>query len=242
MSRQPKFGLSLQNKISRKLSLCQKLQAFFDECKSLVKLSSLEILSTSLMISAKVFENEEEVKTFKKHAKYCGKSIDHLKGVELDLLGKFNWNVPHSSMTDFALFYFSNLLFRDSDIIRLEKGCGFDYNWQDFHSFFAMGLGLASPDFKALRAMLGGGKKKKFLEPVVLVRHLKKENLNSVAAEILLNYKTIIKIIHHKFAFKSNLRNAMGAFILIWLKEYQVGKTFSTYLLVKDFLCFPIRR
>ena len=193
------------------------------------------------MISAKIFENEEEVKTFKKHAKFCSRSINFLKDVELELLGKLNWNVEHSGLFDFGIYYFSNFLFLDRDLIYVSRNCSFEYNWINFHTYMGSVLGIGSKEITNIKEMFHNNRKmKKILNPVIQVQHLDKVDFNQISEVIFKNFFIILKSIQIKYAFKSKIKIMLIVFILIFLKEFYVSKTFSTYHTFKDYLCSSI--
>lgn len=104
----------------KKLHLCQKLKNYFIEDKEKQQLDSLEFLTTSLMISAKIFENEEDVKTFKSHEKICQTKMKVLKKIELDIMNIKEWNIQHFCMYDFSLFIFTQKLFIQNDLVIVE--------------------------------------------------------------------------------------------------------------------------
>ena len=237
------FENLFQSKISRKLSLCQKLQNFFEDSKSLTNLRSLEFLSTSLMISAKMFENEEEVKTFKKHAKICSRSIGHLKGIELDILSKLNWNLKHYCVFDFGLFYFSNYLFVNQDLIHVSRSADFEYQFMDLDSYIANKLGLNSLDMKKIKSMLDYSEKKnKIIKPIVRVKDIHKKDFINHIKIVFSNFESILKLIHLKFVFKSEIKVIIGIYILLYLKEYHSSAVYSTYYQFKQFMCSTVKR
>jgi hypothetical protein len=223
------------------MSLCQKLQNFFEESKSFTNLCSLEYISTSLMISAKIFENEEEVKTFKKHAKFCNRSIEFLKAIELELLGKLNWNIDHSCIFDFGIYYFSNYLFHNQDLIQIGRNNDIEYSWIDFHSYMGSTLGLGSKDISSVREMFYNNRKmKKILSPVIQVQHIKKNDFNRLTRVIMSNFSSVLKSIQLKYALKSNVKIILVTYLLIFLKEYFLSKTYTTYQVFKEYLCSSI--
>lgn len=225
------------------MSLCQKLQSFFEEAKTLASLRSVEFLSTALMISAKIFENEEEVKTFKKHAKFCTRSIDFLKSVELELLGKLNWNVDHSCVLDFGLHYFSNFLFHADDSIHVDRQLNFDFDWVDFHSHLGKQLGLGTAEVSLVRNMFGADfQAKKKLNPIVHVRHLRAKDFRLLAHKIFANLAVIVKSILGKVVLKSQVKILLIVYLLVFLKEVHVGRGFFIFQNVKDYFCATLTR
>jgi hypothetical protein len=193
------------------------------------------------MISAKIFENEEEVKTFKKHAKFCSRSIESLKDIELELLSKLNWNIDHSSIFDFGIYYFSNFLFLDKDLIYVSRSCTFEYNWIDFHTYVGSVLGLGSKEINNIREMFYNNRKmKKILNPIIQVQHLDKKDFNQISEVIFKNFFMILKSVQLKYALKSKIKIMLITYILIFLKEFFISKTYSTYQTFKEYLCSSV--
>lgn len=195
------------------------------------------------MISAKIFENEEEVKTFKKHAKFCTRSIDFLKNVELELLAKLEWNVDHSCLLDAGLHYFSNFLFRDADLVFVDRQFNFEHDWTDFHSHLAEGLGLGLADVSALRRIFAGDfKAKRKLNPIVQVRHVPHKHMRSLVHRVFVNFGAILKSVQNKMALKSQIKIVLMVYLLIYLKEAHVGRSYFVFQNVKDYFCATLLR
>jgi hypothetical protein len=195
-----------------------------------------------MMISAKIFENEEEVKTFKKHAKYSSKSISYLKGVELELLGKLNWNLPHFCCLDYALYYFSNFLFRESDLIHVSRKHNLEYQWNDFHSLVGQTLRLTPSEMNFVKVFMKNSKRgKQWSKVFVRVKDVDSQDFEKLSEEIFKNYESIIKGVNLQFACKSELRVILTVYILICLKQYHIGQGFLSFHFVKEYFCTTIK-
>lgn len=238
-SKSPQFGLNLQSKISRKLSLCQKLQSFFEETKKIPELKSFEYLSTSLMISAKIFENEEDVKTFVKHSRYSNRSSEFLKSVELEILEKKEWNLDHSSLFDFGMHYMSNHLFRSKDIVIIPgifKKSRLD-RFASIFDFFQHKVGIEANLFERLAFSIFKGKLKKIiLKPMRFIGDLEKDHLKKLREGIMKHFAIILKSIIKQFIFKSNLKIVFVIFVIIHLKEWLFGADFIMFYQIKEYL------
>ena len=196
-----------------------------------------------MMISAKIFENEEDVKTFKKHAKYSSKSISYLKGVELELLGRLDWNVDHSSTLDFGLYYYANFLFRASDPIQTASLKGLEYKWSDFHTLLGTRLGLNASEVNFVKVVVDNQKMIHRASKVfVQVSGIDSSDLEAVSSEILKDYKAVVRGLSLRLAFKSKLNLVLTVYVLVFLKQFHVGCAFTTFHFVKEYLCSSIRR
>lgn len=223
ISKLPQYELSVQAKISRKLALCQRLKTFFNDSKSLTNLNSLEYQSTALMISAKLFENEEDVKSFKKHGKCCGQQTALLKSIELELLGKYSWEIEHFCCVDFALDFIANNFFRCSDFLL------FDSEEKNF-KFFAIFGKKIGVNTRSLTSVL----KIPFEEMVLNVNVCQIEDLNEedcsyVFSTLLNSFKNIYIKVLRENCFKSKLRIIFVLFTILQLKEYFFGVEFYLF-------------
>lgn len=234
-SRGPELGLAVQEKITRKIALCHRLQNFFEENKSLSSLQSFEYLSTALMISAKLFENEEDVKSFKKHSKCCNQSASFLKNVELKILNRYSWQIDHSCLVDFGLNFISNFLFRSNDLIHsVDFGAAFDLT-----NHFCDRIGHEEAGLTELVSRAG---KDPILAKVARVGSLSPEKQASILHPLLNSFKNcLLKLIREK-CFKSNLKGFLALFLVLQLKEFHVGIEYHVFHLSRKAICKSLAR
>lgn len=195
------------------------------------------------MVSAKLFENEEEVKTFKKHAKVCARPVDFLKGVELDLLERLRWNVRHASLLDAGLHFFCGSLFREGDLVRVDRALGLEHRCTDFHSHLGAELGLARAEVASVRRLFAPHfPRRGALPPLVQVRHVRPGDRRALAAKVFADFEQLVQSLTGKFVLKSGLKGVMAVHLLVLLKEAHVGREFSLYKDLKDYFCAALLR
>lgn len=236
LSKGPKFGLLIQEKITRKISLCQRLQNFFEDSKCLTSLQSFEYLSTGLMISAKLFENEEDVKSFKKHSKVCNRSTNLLKSIELEILNKYSWEVDHSCLIDLGLNFICNYLYRSMDFIH------FGTNTINYNTFTFLEDKL-NVDLTNMKDILDISPTNFKLEVnMVQISHLSNENISLIVTPLLNSFKNCFLKLLKENCFKSNLKAILVIFLILQLKEYYHGIDYLLFNKVKSALCNLISR
>lgn len=232
LSRGPELGLAVQEKITRKLALCQRLQNFFEDNKTLSKLRSFEYVSTALMISAKLFENEEDVKSFKKHSKCCKQPTSALKDIELRILDRYSWSIDHSCLVDLGLSFISNTLFRSEDLLHIpEHGVPFDVVG---HLRRRLGHGLAGASELLGRA---GSEVR-----VTRAGDLSVEKQASILQPLLNSFKNCLLRLMREHCFKSNLKGFLPIFLILHLKAFHVGVEYHLFHVSRKALCRRLTR
>jgi hypothetical protein len=236
ISKLPEYDMSVQSKISRKLALCQRLKTFFDESKSLSNLNSLEYQSTALMISAKMFENEEDVKSFKKHGKCCGQSTMLLKSIELEILGKYSWEIDHFCTVDFALDFIANHFWRSSDFMLFDA----DELNLNFFAIFGKKFGVNT---RSMASALKIPFEDLVLEVQVCeMKNLDEDDRSFVFSTLLNSFKNIYIKVLKEYCFKSKLRIVFCLLTIIQLKEYFFGVEYHLFNKMLGFIRDTISR
>ena len=220
--RAKEFPAELKHKITRKLGVCEKLIMFFDENKKTTALRSFEYVSTGVMISAKIFENEENVRTFAKHSQFCDASTKKLKSIELEFLERSKWNIDHESLIDFGLHFISNFLLRANDLVKntnknaarvmvsakVKSRLG-----KDNIEFLDSICGIKFPDFLAS-------------EKAKVVGSWKKEDIEKYSQTIFGDFKVVFREILKKFVLKSSLKAILVMWTALLVKEAHCGVEF----------------
>lgn len=235
LSRSPELELPVQEKITRKIALCHRLQNFFQENKGVASLQSFEYLSTALMISAKLFENEEDVKSFKKHSKVCDQSTAFLKAVELKILNRYSWNVDHACLVDFGLNFVANFLLRPADLLHFGEPRG-DAPF-DVCAHFERSCG---PLPAGLRELLAGDCGVQV--SVCRAGALSREKQTSILFPLLNSFKNCFLKLLREVCFKSNLKGFLVVFLVLQLKEFLLGADFHVFALFRRTLCRALGR
>lgn len=236
ISKGPEHGLNVQAKVSRKLALCQRLLTFFEENKSLSNLQSLEYLSTALMISAKLFENEEDVKSFKKHAKCCNQPTSLLKSIELEILNKFSWNIEHFCMVDYGLNFMSNYFFRFSDFIVLN-------NPNTEVNFFTVFVKKFDTNLRSVLSILQLPLEELNVNlPIALMGSLESQDYLKVLTPLLNSFKNTLVRVIKEHCFKSKLNGIFVLLLIIQLKEYLFGVEYLLFHKIKMWISEAISR
>ena len=234
------FGVQLQSKITRKLTLCQKLQSFFDESKNMDQLRSIEYLSTSLMISAKIFENEENIKTFNKHSRICSRSVNTLQSIELKILEQKKWLIDHSSIYDFGIHFMSNYLFRNNDLVFIDKPkSNSKENLLDLSLLIESQIFGNSCQSSTIKNILKLNKvfgrfKTKSLKLIQNISIPKKEKiLKKLQSEFSKTCKNVL--IENNF--KSSFKIIFVTYLMVFFKQFFFGNEYLIFYFGKERLC-----
>lgn len=216
------FPSDLKHKITRKLGVCEKLIMFFDENKKTTALRSFEYISTAVMISAKIFENEENVRTFAKHSQFCDASTKKLKSIELEFLERSEWDIDHESLIDFGLHFVSNFLFRQNDLVKdLTKKKQAGQKLVHIKS-------LIGKDNSEFLEVICGQKMGDFLknQSVRSVDSWSEEEAKKISKTIYGDFKVVLREILKKYVLKSSLRAILIMWTAILVKEAHCGMGF----------------
>jgi hypothetical protein len=169
------------------------------------------------MISAKLFENEEDVKSFKKHSKVCNTSTNFLKSIELEILNKYSWEVDHSCLIDFGLNFICNYLFRSSDLIHF----GAHTVHYDTFLFLEEKFNINASE---LQNYLQIAPESCSIEiDITSVSELSEKNLSLIITPLLNSFKNCFLKLLKENRFKSNLKTVLVVFLILQLKEYYNG-------------------
>ena len=214
---------NIKENILKKLNLCQKLKNYFEEDKLEQKFDSLETLTTSLMISAKIFENEENVKTFKKHEKVCQVPMEDLKKIELNLMRFKKWELQHFCIYDFSLFVFTQKLFCADDLIETSN-VSLNLN-KIFRTKFENLLNEFGDKFGDHFL------NKNLFKKVQIIKNLdfKKKNL---FREFKIYFFEGLKLILQNFVLKSDFKFLFCIILCLFTKEILFG---ADYIVFKNF-------
>lgn len=214
------FGSSVKENILKKINLCQKLKNYFEDDKETQKLDSIEYLTTSLMISAKIFENEENVKTFKRHEKICQTKMSVLKKIELDIMNIKKWNLQHFCVYDFSLFIFTQKLFQYDDLIISEN------HSLSLKEIIKVKFGVSRNNiFEKIDQKFLNKNYSNKIEFIGQSKKLKKKILK----DFKFYFFEALKMLLTNFVFKSDLKYLFMIIFTIFTKEFLFGADYFVF-------------
>lgn len=211
---------SVKDNILSKLNLCQKLKKYFEEDKESHKLDSLEYSTTSLMISAKIFENEENIKTFKRHEKICQTPMNILKKIELHIMNIKKWNLEHFCVYDFAMFIFTQKIFSYDDLIIS------DNNSLSLNEIIKIKFGVANKNFlkKIDQELLNMN----LSNQIIFFGQFSKSK-QKILNDFKLYFFETLKNLYTNYVFKSDMKYFLMIIFCVFIKEFLFGADYFVF-------------